>query len=78
MREEVVPHVVLDVARRADQNAARPEAEDAAHQSYCEQLARVEHQLGAGHFGRQIVDGVSQHERRHERNGGGDDRADEP
>ena len=78
MREEVVAHVVLQVARRPDQDASRPEAEHAAHQAYSEQFTRIEHQLGAGHFGRQIVDGVSQHQRRHERNGGGDDRADEP
>ena len=33
VREEVVPHVVLDVPRRADQDAAHQEAEDAADEA---------------------------------------------
>ncbi len=37
MREEVVAHVVLDVPRRADEDAAHEEAEDAADQADAEQ-----------------------------------------
>ena len=40
VREEVVPHVVLDVARGADEDAAHQEPEDAADQADAEQQRR--------------------------------------
>ncbi len=78
VREEVVAHVVLDVARRADQDPPRPEAEDAADQADGQQFPGVEQQLAARHPGRQVVDRHSQHQRRRERDGGGGDGTDEP
>ena len=39
LREEVVPEVVLDVARHADEDAAHQEAEDAAEHGDAQQQA---------------------------------------
>ncbi len=78
MREEVVAHVVLDVPRRADENPAHQEAEDAADQADAEQGRAVQRQLRAGHPRGQVVDGVLQHPGRGQRDAGGSDDAGEP
>ena len=67
VREEVVPHVVLDVARRADENAPHQEPEHAADEADGEQQRAVAEELRARDAARQVVDGVAQHHRRHER-----------
>ena len=77
VREEVVAHVVLDVPRRADQDAAHEEPEHAADQADGEQQAAVLHQLGAGDAAGQIVDRVAEHPRRATGDAGRDDDAGE-
>ena len=47
MREEVVAHVVLDVARRADEDPPHQEPEDAADDADRQQQRAVQRELGA-------------------------------
>ena len=75
VREEVVPHVVLDVARRADQDPAHEEPEDAADEADGEQEAAVLDELRARDAARQIVDREAQHARCGEPDAGRDDDA---
>jgi hypothetical protein len=67
VREEVVAHVVLDVAGGADQNPAREELEDAAEQTDREQQRAVAGQLAARHALCEIVDRAPEHGRPGER-----------
>ena len=77
VREEVVPHVVLDVARRADEDPALQEQEHAADQADGEQQRAVGGELAAGDPAGQIVDGEAEHRRPGERHRPGDDDAGE-
>src|SRR6476620_9600397 len=64
MREEIVPHVVLDVARDTGQDAAHQEAEHAADDADAQQQRSPSSELSHGHTDSQIVDGVLQDARR--------------
>src|ERR1700692_4476927 len=77
MREEIVPQVVLDVARGADENPARPEAAVAGNEANREQDAAVCGQLSAGDAARQVVDRVAKYHRRREGDRSRDDDATE-
>ena len=70
MGEEVVPHVVLDMARRADQNATLQEAEHAADDADGEEQGAVLEEFGPRHARREVVDRITEHDRRRERDGG--------
>jgi hypothetical protein len=65
MREEIVPQVVLEAARCADDDAAHlipevaPKPRDEQHQ------AGVKRQFASGHARVQIIDGVLKYQRRH-------------
>src|ERR1051325_1626543 len=67
MREEVVAHVVFDVARRADQDASLQEQEHAANDRDGEEQRTVFEQLRARGVPTQVVDRVAEHQRRGER-----------
>ena len=73
--KEVVPHVVLDVPRRANENAAHEEPEHAADQPDREEGEAVLDQLGARDAARQIVDRIPQHHRRRKADAVADDDA---
>ena len=77
MREEVVAQVVLEAARRADDDAAHEKAEDAADRGQREQRGRVPHGLVDRDAGGEVVDGVLEHPRAGQRDGRGQDGADE-
>ena len=77
-REEVVPDVVLDVARRADDDPAHQEAEDGAHARDAEEQRGVDRELLPRHAAGQIVDRELQHPRRQQLERGREDDADEP
>ena len=77
VRVEIVAHVVFDVPRRADQDAAHQKPEQAAHDADGEQERPVLDELGPGDAARQVVDRVTQDHRRGERHGLGADHADE-
>jgi hypothetical protein len=70
--EEVVPHVVLEMPRGADQDPARPEAEQAADDADAEQGGAVGQQLGPGDPRCQVVDCRPQNEGRCQGDAGGD------
>ena len=78
LREEVVAHVVLDIARRPDEDAAHEEPEDAAADADAEQGGAVQRQLLAGDPGREVVDRMPQYPGRGERDSGGSYDAGEP
>ncbi len=58
--EEVVADVVLDVARRADDDPPHEEAEDAADDRHADGEQRVDEQLARGDAARQVVDRMLQ------------------
>ena len=78
LREEVVAHVVLDVARRPDQDPAHQEAEEAADHPDARAAPAIQGQLPARDPGREVVDGELQHPGRGERDAGGSDDAGKP
>ena len=71
--EEVVPDVVLDVARGADDHAAHQVPEHCADARHGEDDPGVAKQFADGHTGGQIVDRVFQHPRRQQLDGAGDE-----
>ena len=77
MAEEVVPQVVFDVARDADDDPPHQEAEDAADDGEAEQQQGVVGQLAARDPRGEIVDRVLQHPRRQLLDAGGRDDAQE-
>jgi hypothetical protein len=77
VREEVVPDVVLDVARRRDDDAPHQEQEQAADQGDAEQQAGVHQELALGDGLVQIVDRVLQDPGAEQLERGGGDDADE-
>ena len=77
VREEVVPHVVLDVAGRPDENSPLKKEEHPSDQPDGEQQRAVRGQLAAGDPARQIVDGEAEDGRPRQRHGPGDDHAGE-
>src|SRR6266540_1796505 len=69
VREEVVPHVVFDVARRADEDAALQEQEEPSDQADGEQQQAVFGQLRAGDASLKVVNREAEHQRRRQRDG---------
>jgi hypothetical protein len=61
LREEVVTHVVFDVARRADENTPHEKPEVRADDADREEQTAVFQQLAPGHGTREIVNRVLQH-----------------
>ena len=69
LREEIIADVVLDPARRADEDPAHEEQERAAHDRDPEDQQRIEGELLPRDAGVQVVDRVLQHPRRQQLNG---------
>ena len=75
MREEVVAHVILDVARRADQDPPLQKLEHAAAQTDREQQRAVTDELDLRRALRERINGTAEHHRSGERNRPRDDDA---
>ncbi len=78
MREEVVPHVVFDIAGRPDEKPSHQEPEHAADQADSQQQDAVLQQLCARDAPGQIVNGVLENLRRSEGHGLSHDGTREP
>ena len=76
--KEVVPHVVLDVAGGADQDAPHQKAEESADEADGQKQERVLDQFGAGDAAREIVNRVPEYDRRGQRHALSNDDAQEP
>ena len=77
VREEVVPHVVLNLAGCADDDAAHEKPGHAADKAGGQQEPAVEDQFRARHVASKIVDRVLEHLRRREQHDLRDDDASE-
>ena len=77
VREEVVAHVVLDVARRTDEDPPLRKRNSAAGRRDDEQQRAVERRASPRHAAVEVVDGVLQDPRREELDRGRDEDAEE-
>src|SRR6266581_4114716 len=77
VREEVVPHVVFDIARSADEDAALQEEKQSADDADCEEQRGIHRQLPSRDAPVQIVDRIAEDQRRSERDGARADHTDE-